>query len=52
MITVKDVKEQRERIQNDLICILDGLDQQFIDNVCQVVVDRMNILIAKGDSNV
>ena len=47
MLTVKDIEEQRERIQDDLICLLDGLDQEIVDNVCQVVVDRLNDLKAK-----
>lgn len=35
---------QKEQMQEDVLSILEGLDQQYIDNVCQVIVDRMNIL--------
>lgn len=47
MLTDNDLLEQREQIQQDLICILDGLDQSMLDNVCQVVVDRFAILLEK-----
>ena len=39
-ITKQDLEEQREQIQNDLQCVLDGLDEELIDAVCQVIVDR------------
>ena len=42
--------QQREQLQEDLRCILDGVDDSFLDNVCQVVVDRMNILVAEVDA--
>jgi hypothetical protein len=47
MLTKKDIEDQRELIQNDLACILDGLDLDVLNRVCQVVVDRMEILIEK-----
>jgi hypothetical protein len=47
MLTKADLEEQREKIQEDIICAMDGLDQTTIDNVCQIVVDRINILIRK-----
>lgn len=34
----------REAIQEDLQVILDGLDEKTLDNVCEMVVDRMNNL--------
>ena len=46
-ITVSDIELQREQAQNDILCILDGLDNTFLDNVCQVIVDRFNILKSK-----
>jgi len=46
-MTKKDLIEQREAIQDDLISALDGLDQEFIDRVCNIIVDRFNILINK-----
>ena len=46
-ITKQDLEEQREQIQNDLQCVLDGLDEELIDAVCQVIVDRMNVLLTK-----
>ena len=47
MIVKQDFLEQREQMQEDLMCVLDGLDNEVIDNACQVVVDRVNILIDK-----
>ena len=49
-LTKKDIVEQREQAQEDIRCILDGTDRitdGTTDNICQVVVDKMNILIAK-----
>jgi hypothetical protein len=48
VLTKTDLEEQREKIQEDIICAMDGLDQTTIDNVCQIVVDRINILIGKN----
>ena len=36
------INKQREQMQIDITCILDGLDDKIIDNVCQVIVDRCN----------
>jgi hypothetical protein len=42
------IETQREQMQNDLLCILDGIDDQnILDNACQVIVDRCNILITE-----
>ncbi len=41
------VKEHSEHVQNDLLCILDGLDEDVLDNVCEVIVDRTKILANK-----
>ena len=50
MITAKDIDEQCEQAQEDILCILDGIDdQQILAHVCQVIVDRMNILKKKLD---
>ncbi len=32
--------EQCEQLQNDIITFCDGLDQELIDNLCQVVVNH------------
>ena len=48
-ITKKDLEEQREQIQEDLHCVLDGAPEELMTDVCQVIVDRMNVLIAKLD---
>jgi len=50
-LTEQDLLDQRELIQNDLDCVLDGIDQQILDNVCQVVVDRFKILIGQCELN-
>lgn len=47
MLTKQDLEDQRELIQDNLITLLDGLDNEIIDIVCQVVVDRFSILIEK-----
>jgi hypothetical protein len=42
------IANQKEQAQEDIMCILDGIDdQQIIDNVCQVIVDRMDIILNK-----
>ncbi len=49
-LTQRDLEKQREQIQNDLLCILDGkkgMTNQILVDVCQVVVDRINSLIKK-----
>ena len=46
-LTLQDLLDQCELIQNDLDCVLDGLDDTIISNVCQVIVDRFNILKSK-----
>lgn len=40
------IAQQREQAQEDILCILDSLpiDQEVIDKVCQVIVDRFNKL--------
>ena len=44
MITEQDLKDQCECIQHDLDCVLDGIDDDVMTHVCQVVVDRFQIL--------
>jgi hypothetical protein len=34
------MQEICEQIQEDLMCFLDGMDQEVIDNACQIVVDN------------
>ena len=34
------IANTREQIQDDLLCILDGLDQDLLDRTCQMIVDR------------
>ena len=51
MITKKDLEDQRELMQDDLCCILDGLEDEVLDDVCQVIIDRMAMLIPKVDDN-
>lgn len=47
ILTRKDIEEQKEQAQEDIKCILDGIDVEYLDNVCQVIVNRFNILINK-----
>lgn len=44
MVTEKDIADQCELIQDDLASILDGVDNETLNLVCQVIVDRLNIL--------
>ena len=52
-ITIKssDIDDQKQLIQDDIECILDGLDNEYVERVCQVVVDRLNILKNNSISN-
>jgi hypothetical protein len=48
MLTEQDFLEQRERMQEDIDCILYGCDDDdIVDNCCQVIVDRIEILLEK-----
>ena len=47
VLLIKDIEEQRENMQNDIMCILEGIENKTLDNVCEVIVDRCNILISK-----
>ena len=49
MLTERELDEQREAIQDDLLCVLDGLDDNVLDNVCQIVVNRFQILKEKAE---
>ena len=46
-----EIIKQREQAQEDVRCILDGLEQVYIDRVCQVIVDRFNLILSKGEYN-
>ncbi len=48
---IESLKNQRESIQNDLSCILDGIDDEILNNACQVVVERINIIITEIESD-
>jgi hypothetical protein len=50
MLTRQDLLDQRELIQNDLDCVLDGLDEEFVTRAMQVVVDRFQILLTKFET--
>ena len=42
---MKSNKEEcREQIQEDLMTFLDGMDQEILDQVCQIVVDNFRNL--------
>ena len=45
----KELIEVREQIQEDLMTYLDGMDEEIIDNVCQIIVDNFNKLQTKYD---
>lgn len=51
MIQNANVRNTCELIQNDLDCILGGIDNEYImDRVCQMIVDRMHDLDENIDS--
>jgi hypothetical protein len=47
MLTKQDILEQREQAQEDVLCILEEKPEHIKTSVCQVIVDRMNVLLAK-----
>ena len=49
MITKQDLLNEREQMQEDLMCELDFLPDGQITQVCQVIVNGMNRLIKKMD---
>lgn len=44
---IEELANARELIQCDLMCVLDGQDNEVLTNVCQVVVDRFNNILEK-----
>lgn len=40
--------EEREQIQHDIDCLLDGMDEELRDKVCQVIVDHFEVLILEN----
>jgi len=48
---IQEVIDQREQIQDDLLCMLDGLDDEFLENVCQMVVDRFKFILDTINEN-
>lgn len=51
MLTKLDLETVRENIQDDLMCILDGLGDAMLDNVCDVIVFHMEKLLKKVPEN-
>jgi len=49
MINKKDIELQREQMQDDVMCILDGVEDydRLAKLICEVIVDRCDILISK-----
>lgn len=47
MIAYRDIVEQREALQNDLLVKLDGLEDKFLDDICNLIIDRFQILLDK-----
>ena len=46
-----DIKNERESCQEDIGCILDGIDCDILDKVCDIIVERFDNLIEKGLRN-
>lgn len=46
----QDLLDQRELIQNDLSCVLDGIDDEIMNRVCDVIVQRFAILLDRYDA--
>ena len=49
MITKHNVKETSENIQENLLAFLDGMSNDVLARVCQIVVDETNKLKEKAD---
>lgn len=49
MLVKQDLLEAREQIQEDLDCILDGIEDydRILTNADQAVVDRFEILLSR-----
>lgn len=47
MLTKHEIRETSEQIQNDLLCLLDGLPDEVQTHACQIVVDKMKTLTDK-----
>lgn len=43
-LTEQDLIDQCELIQDDLMCVLNGVASEILDRVCSVIVDRIAIL--------
>ncbi len=39
----------RELIQDDIITVMDGYDDQIIDSLCQIVVNRFDEYLKSND---
>lgn len=50
-ITKTDLESQRELIQNDIDCYLDGLPNEVINEVFNIVCERFQILLDKLDNH-
>jgi hypothetical protein len=46
-ITKLDLINLKEQIQDDICCFLDGIDDEIIDSICEIVIERVNTLIGK-----
>ena len=44
----QEIKDQKQLMQDDIRTLLagDDIDYQTVDAVCQVIVDRMNLLMS------
>lgn len=51
MLTKADLRDEREKIQDSLITLLDGFNESFITQVCQVIVDRFELIIEKCEKD-
>ncbi len=41
-LTIEDLKNLQELIQDDVICILDGFPELLINTICDAIVKRIN----------
>ena len=41
---IKIVDEQREQAQEDICCRLDGMPDKAINDICDIIVKRFNIV--------
>jgi hypothetical protein len=48
MVTKQELERLREQLQQDILCILDGIDNDILDDICDCIIERIDVLIEKS----